>query len=85
MKEKGNLIAEIPRRLGKVKDLGNIATFLDFRKPNYTILLFILIDNFVKGKVHQILDCNTLSGGYRPNLCNLVIICHRAESDNFIV
>ena len=22
---------------------------------------------------------------YRPNLCNLVIICHRAESDNFIV
>ena len=40
MKEKGNLIAEIPRRLGKVKDLGNIATFLDFRKPNYTILLF---------------------------------------------
>ena len=76
---------EIPRRSGKVKDLGNIAAFLDFREPDCPVFPLILIDNFVKGKVHQILDCNTLSGGYRPNLCNLVIICHRAESDYFIV
>ena len=83
--KKGTSFAEIPRRLGKVKDLGNIATFLDFRKPNYTILLFILIDDLIESQIHQILDCYSLSGGYRPNLCNLVIICHRAESDNFIV
>ena len=34
---------EIPRRSGKVKDLGNIAAFLDFREPELLEIVLLII------------------------------------------
>ena len=69
-----------PEDQERSKTLETSPPFLTF--GSLTVPYFLSYSLIILSKI---LDCNTLSGGYRPNLCNLVIICHRAESDNFIV
>lgn len=66
----------------QVEDLRHIATLLYFWKSDSAILTLVLIDNFVECKVHQIFDGYALSGCYCPYLRYLVIVCHRAESND---